>query len=156
MSDDNVFSGHPRTRIMCSSPSALRQCCAGAVQMCMTPQHVAAALKAWSGYTGDAAVAVQSFDAACAKGSLRTAWQMAGSSGVSPGKLLTPKGCPAVGVLDPGAIGSEVTALPALPACREAPRFKFPAACCQLQARQQPGAQQNQPNVILMGYDLMH
>lgn len=64
----------------------------------MTPQHVAAALKVWSGYTGDAAAAVRAFDAACAKGLLRTAWQMAGSSGAPSGKLLTPSCCLAVGL----------------------------------------------------------
>jgi hypothetical protein len=55
----------------------------------MTTQHVAAALKAWSSYRGDAVAAVRTFDAACAKGSLKAAWGPASSSKASHGKLLS-------------------------------------------------------------------
>lgn len=43
-------------------------------QVCHTVPHVAAALKAWSGYSGDAAAAVSQFESTRAKGSLQAAF----------------------------------------------------------------------------------
>jgi hypothetical protein len=134
--------GLQRAYIM-SSPKAWRQCCAGALQMCMTVQHAAAALKAWSGYTGDAAAAVRAFDAACAKGSLRTAWRLAGSSGGASGKLLTPS------FVQSSALPiAELLQARSQKCCQHGQHCHHassPAACCQLQAWEQSDAQQNQP-----------